>query len=64
MTDVATLGFEIDSSQTATERLRASTDAMGASARAYTAFGKEIQQFLESEAKSLDDVVTRRYAYN
>lgn len=50
--------------QTATERLQASTDAMGASARAYTAFGKEIQQFLESEAKSLDDVADRRYAYN
>lgn len=37
---------------------------MGASARAYTAFGKEIQQFLESEAKNLSDVTDRRYAYN
>lgn len=37
---------------------------MGASARAYTAFGKEIQQFLESEARDLGDVTDRRYAYN
>jgi len=29
--------------QTATERLKASTDAMGASARAYAAFGREIE---------------------
>lgn len=50
--------------QTATERLKASTDAMGASARAYTAFGKEVQQFLESEARDLGDVADRRYAYN
>lgn len=50
--------------QTATQKLQAQTDAMGASARAYTAFGKEIQQFLESEARDLGDVTDRRYAYN
>lgn len=37
---------------------------MSASARAYTAFGREIEQFLQSEAKTLDDVADRRYAYN
>lgn len=46
--------------QTATERLQASTDAMGASARAYMAFGKEVQQFLKSEARDLGDVTDRR----
>lgn len=50
--------------QSATAKLQAQTDAMGASARAYVQFGREIQQFLESEAKDLEDVADRRYAYN
>lgn len=53
-----------DRAQSATAKLQASVDAMGASARAYTAFGREVEQFLQSEAKTLDDVADRRYAYN